>query len=84
MGIDVDEPLLLESAVLTPEDVLAAATARAGEQIGLAPLGTLAVGAPADIVGVRGDARAFRADLAAPLVVVSGGRVIVDRGPSEK
>jgi cytosine/adenosine deaminase-related metal-dependent hydrolase len=35
--------------------VLSAATARAGEQLGLAPLGRLVEGAPADLIGVRGN-----------------------------
>jgi hypothetical protein len=34
-------------------------------------------GAPADVIAVRGDARALRDDLASPLVVVSGGQVVV-------
>jgi imidazolonepropionase-like amidohydrolase len=75
--LEVAELRLLEEAGLSPEDVLAAATSRAGEAIGLAPLGTLAEGAPADVVAVRGDARTFRDDMARPLVVVSGGRIVV-------
>lgn len=78
LGIDVEELRLLEQAGLTPEDVLRAATSRAGEQIGLSPLGTLEEGAPADVIAVRGDARDFRNDLAAPLLVISRGRVAVD------
>jgi imidazolonepropionase-like amidohydrolase len=78
VGIDVVELRLMEQAGLTREDVLRAATSRAGEQIGLSPLGTLTEGAPADVIGVRGDARDFRTDLAAPLLVISRGRVAVE------
>jgi imidazolonepropionase-like amidohydrolase len=77
-GIDVSELRLLRDAGLRPEAVLAAATSRAGEQIGLSPLGTLAEGAPADVIAVPGDARALRDDLGSPLVVLSGGRIVVD------
>jgi imidazolonepropionase-like amidohydrolase len=78
-GIVVAELRLMRQAGLTPEQVLAAATSRPGEQIGLAPLGTLAEGAPADVIAVRGDARALRDDLARPLVVVAGGRIVHER-----
>ena len=76
-GIDVEELRLLRHAGMTPTEVLASATSRAGEQIGLAPLGRLVEDAPADVIAVRGDARALRDDLASPLVVVSGGRIVV-------
>lgn len=76
-GIDLEELRLLRDAGLSPENVLAAATSRAGEQLGLAPLGTLAEGAPADLVGLRGDARELRDDLVPPLLVVAAGAVVV-------
>lgn len=69
-GIDVEELRLLRHAGMTPAEVLASATSRAGEQIGLAPLGRLVEGAPADVIAILGD-------LASPLVVVSGGQVVV-------
>jgi imidazolonepropionase-like amidohydrolase len=78
-GIDVDELRLMEAAGLSPEMVLAAATAGAGEQLGLAPLGRLVANAPADLIAVAGDARKLRDSLARPLLVVSGGRLIVGR-----
>jgi imidazolonepropionase-like amidohydrolase len=75
-GIDVKELRLMRRAGLSAEDVLAAATSRAGEHIGLAPLGTLAEGAPADVIGVAGDARRLGDDLARPLLVVRAGRLV--------
>ena len=65
---------------LAPEEVLAAATSRAGEQLGLAPLGSLVDGAPADVIVVRGDARELRDDIGEPLFVVANGAVV--RGAS--
>jgi imidazolonepropionase-like amidohydrolase len=76
-GIDVDELRRMRAAGMTPSQVLAAATSRAGAEAGLAPLGTLARGAPADVIAVRGDARRLADDLASPLLVVSAGRVVV-------
>lgn len=76
VGIDVTELRLLRDAGLSAEDALAAATSRAGKQLGLEPLGTLAPGAPADVIAVRGDARAVRDDLARPLLVVFDGRIV--------
>ena len=77
-GIDVEELRLLRMAGLEPAAVLAAATARAGAQLGLEPLGTLARGAPADVIAVPGDARRLREDFHVPLLVIRGGRVVVD------
>ena len=57
--------------------MLASGTSEAGAELGLAPLGTLAEGAPADVIAVRGDALALRDDLAEPLVVMTGGRLVV-------
>ena len=63
---------------LTPLDVLSAATARAGEHLGLAPLGRLVEGAPADLIGVRGNPLEQFKPLEYPDLVVSGGVTIVD------
>ena len=84
LGIDVAELRLLEEAGLTPVEVLAAATSRAGAELGLAPLGTLAAGAPADVVVVRGDARRLGSALASPLLVVAGGRVVAGPPTGQK
>ncbi|NUS15892.1 MAG: amidohydrolase family protein [Streptomyces sp.] len=78
-GIDAFElQLMLHTAhgAVTPEEVLSAATARAGKHLGLAPLGTLAEGAPADLIGVRGDALARFKLLEYPDLVMSGGVVV--------
>jgi imidazolonepropionase-like amidohydrolase len=60
--------------------VLRAATSKAGRQLGLAPLGTLVAGAPADVVGVRGDPVRDLATLKEPLLVVAGGHPVVAEG----
>jgi imidazolonepropionase-like amidohydrolase len=79
-GIDAQElGLMLQAAhgALTPPEVLSAATARAGEQLGLAPLGRLVEGAPADLIGVRGNPLQQFKLLEYPDLVVSGGATIV-------
>jgi len=80
-GIDAQElQLMLKAArgAFTPLDVLSAATARAGEHLGLAPLGRLVEGAPADLIGVRGNPLEQFKPLEYPDLVVSGGVTIVD------
>jgi imidazolonepropionase-like amidohydrolase len=80
-GIDAQElGLMLQAAdgALTPPEVLSAATARAGEHLGLAPLGRLVEGAPADLIGVRGDPLEQLKLLEYPDLVVSGGATIVE------
>jgi imidazolonepropionase-like amidohydrolase len=76
--------LMLHTAhgALTPLDVLSAATARAGEHLGLAPLGQLVEGAPADFIGVRGNPLERFKLLEYPDLVVSGGVTIVAPGQS--
>ncbi len=58
---------------LTALEVLSAATARAGEHLGLAPLGQLIDGAPADLIGVRGNPIDQFKPLEYPDLVISGG-----------
>jgi imidazolonepropionase-like amidohydrolase len=80
-GIDAQElQLMLDAAhgALTPLEVLSAATARAGEHLGLAPLGRLVEGAPADLIGVRGNPLEQFKLLEYPDLVVSGGATIVE------
>jgi hypothetical protein len=80
-GIDAQELQLMLYAgqgALTPVEVLSAATARAGEHLGLAPLGRLVEGAPADLIGVRGDPLEQFKLLEYPDLVVSGGATIVE------
>jgi imidazolonepropionase-like amidohydrolase len=80
-GIDAHElHLMLHSAghgAVSALDVLSAATARAGTQLGLEPLGRLVVGAPADLIGVRADPDVQFKPLEYPELVISGGHVIV-------
>ncbi len=80
-GIDAFElQLMLHTAhgALTPADVLSAATARAGEHLGLAPLGQLVEGAPADLIAVDGNALERFKLLEYPDLVISGGVVVVE------
>jgi len=80
-GIDAQELQLMLHAgqgALTPQEVLSAATARAGEHLGLAPLGRLVEGAPADLIGVRGNPLEQFKLLEYPDLVVSGGATIVE------
>jgi imidazolonepropionase-like amidohydrolase len=80
-GIDAQELQLMLHAghgALTPPEVLSAATARAGEHLGLAPLGRLVEGAPADLIGVRGNPLEQFKLLEYPDLVVSGGATIIE------
>jgi imidazolonepropionase-like amidohydrolase len=80
-GIDAQELQLILHAghgALTPQEVLSAATARAGEHLGLGPLGRLVEGAPADLIGVRGNPLEQFKLLEYPDLVVSGGATIIE------
>jgi imidazolonepropionase-like amidohydrolase len=79
-GVDVDELRLMAAAGLTSLEVLTNATARAGEQLRIAKLGTLQEGAPADLVGVSGNPLADLEALKLPELVVVRGVVVVDGG----
>jgi imidazolonepropionase-like amidohydrolase len=80
MRIDVDELELMVLAGLSRLEVLRAATSEAGRQLELGPLGTLAPGAPADVIAVRGDPLGDLETLAAPVLVVAGGHPVVAEG----
>ena len=71
--LDLTELGLMQRAGMTAIDVLRAATAEAGEQLGMAPLGTLAAGAPADLWVVRGDPTQSLRALGNPLFVMARG-----------
>jgi imidazolonepropionase-like amidohydrolase len=58
---------------MMPAQVLTAATAEAGKQLGMAPLGTLVRGAPADLLVVRGDPTRSLGMLRRPLFVMARG-----------
>ncbi len=78
-GIDGQElKLMRHMAGMSDLDVLRAATAQAGEELGMAPLGTLSPGAPADIIAVRGDALQNLKLLEYPALVMSGGEIVVN------
>jgi imidazolonepropionase-like amidohydrolase len=60
-------------------NVLKAATSKAGEHLGLAPLGSLVPGAPADVIAVRGNPFEKFKLLEYPDLVISGGRTVVNK-----
>ena len=60
-------------------NVFKAVTSEAGKHLGLAPLGTLEPGAPADIIAVRGNPFQRFKILEYPDLVMSGGRLIVNK-----
>ncbi|MFI6294818.1 amidohydrolase family protein [Nonomuraea sp. NPDC050790] len=79
-GFDSQELSLMTHAGLSLEQALAAATSLAGEHLGLAPLGTLRPGAPADLIAAAGDVRKGHGgvkELEFPLLVMAGGRTVV-------
>lgn len=85
-GINGEELHLLmhlsSGAAIDDQDVLnvfKAATSKAGEFLGLAPLGTLVPDAPADLIAVRGNPFLRFKLLEYPDLVISGGRTIVNR-----
>lgn len=75
-GLDLVELGLMQQAGMTPTQVLAAATAKAGRQLGIAKLGTLVPGAPADLWVVRGNPTRRLSALAQPMVVIARGQRI--------
>jgi imidazolonepropionase-like amidohydrolase len=77
-GVDAEELQLLVDAGLSLEQALAGATAEAGRQLGLAPLGSLTPRAPADLIAVQGDPAQELKNLEYPILVVAGGSVVVD------
>ena len=60
-------------------NVFKAATSKAGERLGIPGLGTLTLGAPADIIAVRGNPFERFKILEYPDLVLSGGRIIVNK-----
>jgi imidazolonepropionase-like amidohydrolase len=79
-GVDAQElQLMRHVAGMSGIDVLRAATSEAGIELGLAPLGTLSPGAPADIIAVRGNPVDDFKLLEYPDLVISGGRIVVNQ-----
>ena len=70
---------MMQWGQMTPLKVLEAATAKAGEQLGVPLLGTLQAGAPADMIAVKGDATVNLKNLEYPALVVSGGKEVLNR-----
>ncbi|MGH6821196.1 MAG: amidohydrolase family protein, partial [Methylocella sp.] len=78
-GIDAQELHLMGQLTgMSPLDLFRTATATAGAYLGLAPLGTLSPGAPADIIAVRGDPFKNFKLLEYPDLVISGGRFVAN------
>lgn len=79
-GIDAQELRLMRHfAGMSVLDVFRAATSEAGVEIGMAPLGTLSPGAPADIIAVRGNPFEDLKHMEYPDLVISGGRIVADQ-----
>lgn len=78
-GIDAQELQLIQHVTgMSVEEVLRAATSEAGKELGMAPLGNLTAGAPADIIAVSGDPEENLKILEYPDLVVSGGVFVVN------
>lgn len=78
-GIDAQElNLMMHLAKMKPLEVLRAVTSKAGQHLNIPLLGTLQVGAPADLIAVRGDATQNFKPLEYPDLVMSGGKVVVN------
>lgn len=60
-------------------NVFKAATSKAGENLGVAKLGTLSSDAPADIIAVKGNPFERFKILEYPDLVISGGRIVVNK-----
>jgi imidazolonepropionase-like amidohydrolase len=78
-GIDAQElNLMMHLANMQPLDVLRTVTSKAGQYLNIPILGTLQVGAPADLIAVRGDATQNFKPLEYPELVISGGKIVVN------
>jgi imidazolonepropionase-like amidohydrolase len=76
-GIDAQElHLMHQVAGLSTDQILRAATSEAGRELGMAPLGRLEPGAPADLIAVKGDAEHNLKILEYPDLVMSGGVIV--------
>jgi len=77
-GIDAQELMaMVNMAHLQPIDALKAATSKAGRQLGIPLLGSLQPEAPADIIAVPGDPMHNLKILEYPILVMSGGKIVV-------
>jgi imidazolonepropionase-like amidohydrolase len=84
-GIDAHElQLMMHLTGKTALEILQTATSKAGQQLGLAPLGTISAGAPADLIAVKGDALQNFKRLEYPDLVMSGGKVVINQFSSHR
>ncbi|WP_159731352.1 amidohydrolase family protein [Methylosinus sp. Ce-a6] len=78
-GIDAQELQLMRHFTgMSTLEVLRSATSKAGDELGMTPLGTLSPGAPADIIAVRGNPFEDLKILEYPALVISGGQIVVN------
>jgi len=78
-GVDGQELMYMKHKMkMSALEVLSTATAKAGQHLNIPMLGTLQVGAPADIIAVKGNALENFKYLEHPDLVISGGKVIVN------
>ncbi len=82
-GIDAQEIHRQLHTGKTVDQALASATSEAGKYLGLAPLGQLVPGAPADIIVIDSDPRVNFKELEYPRLVVAGGKVVIERAAGE-
>jgi imidazolonepropionase-like amidohydrolase len=71
--------LMVTMLGMTPQQALTAATATAAELLGVSA-GTIAEGAPADLLLLRADASTDVRALRDPQAVIKGGAIVVERG----
>ncbi|WP_430229606.1 amidohydrolase family protein [Nitrosomonas communis] len=78
-GIDAQELIYMKQmGGMKLNDVLQAATSKAGQHLNIPLLGTLHPGAPADIIAIKGNSTDNLKKLEYPDLVISGGKIIVN------
>lgn len=78
-GIDAQElMLMMHMAKMELPDALRAATAKAGQHLGVPLLGTIQPGAPADLIAIQGNPAQHLKRLEYPGLVISGGQIVVN------
>lgn len=79
-GINGEEMhLMMHLTGMSVVDIFRSATSKAGERLGIPGLGTLTPGAPADIIAVKGNPFEKFKLLEYPDLVMSGGRIVVNK-----
>ena len=69
---------MMHMAKMELTDALRAATAKAGQHLGVPLLGTIQPGAPADLIAIQGNPVQHLKRLEYPGLVISGGRIVVN------